>query len=121
MRLLPNVTPRTEYSELVDVLREPARWKEAHALFTKIRVNITLPLERERPWKFACLWRSIVNITYPSVRRWREVLDVHFVYVAENAAKTAYNCSGESAPFDDDSFDWLLRCEQQCLDKLRHD
>ena len=92
--LLPRVSPRPEYSELVEVLRQPTRWHEAHALFNKIRVNITLPTESHR----------------------KSDLDSLFVYVAENAAKTAYNCSGRSAPFDDDSFDWLLRCEKQFLD-----
>src|SRR5687767_11838817 len=68
--LLPKVSPRQEYGELVEVLREPARWHEAHALFNKIRVNITLPTESHR----------------------KSELDSLFVYVAENAAKTAYNC-----------------------------
>ena len=92
--LLPRVSPRPEYRELVEVLRQPARWHEAHALFNKIRVNITLPTESHR----------------------KSDLDSLFVYIAENAAKTAYNCSGRSAPFDADSFDWLLRCEQHFLD-----
>lgn len=98
LRLLPNVTPHAEYWELVDILRAPARWKEAHALFEKIRVNITLPSEQAN----------------------RNDLDAYFVYVAENAAKTAYNCSGEDLPFDNDSFEWLLVCEQQYIDKLTH-
>jgi hypothetical protein len=92
--LLPRVSPRTEYRELVEVLRQPARWHEAHALFNKIRVNITLPTESHRNFD----------------------LDSLFIYVAENAAKTAYNCSGRSALFDADSFDRLLRCQQQFLD-----
>ena len=94
-RLSPLVSPRTEYRELVAILREPARWNEAHALFRRIRVNITLPSESHK----------------------KQDLDAYFAYVAENAAKTAYNCSGCPAPFDDDSFEWLLRCEKDFNDK----
>jgi hypothetical protein len=95
-RLLPHVRPRTEYDRLVLVLSDSSRWHEAHALFNDIRVNITLPSESHR----------------------RSTLDDFFVYVAENAAKTAYNCSGRSAPFDDDSFEWLLKCEQRFIAAL---
>ena len=94
-RLLPRVTYRDEYGELISILRDPKRWKEAHALFSKIRVNITLPSEA----------------------RGLKTLDCFFVYVAENAAKTAYNCSGERAPFDEDSYEWLLKCEREFLDQ----
>ena len=94
-RLLPQVSFRDEYGELISILREPNRWKEAHAQFNKIRVNITLPSEAH----------------------WRKTLDSYFVYVAENAAKTAYNCSGEPAPFDEDSYEWLLRCEREFLEQ----
>ena len=96
-RLLPQVTPRQEYQELVFILRDPTRWKDAHAQFTKIRVNITLPSESHK----------------------KTNLDHYFTSVAENAAKTAYNCSGESAPFDEDSFPWLLKCEQEFLERSR--
>ena len=96
-RLLPHVTPRQEYQDLVSIVRDPTRWKEAHAQFSKIRVNITLPSERQK----------------------KTNLDHYFTYVAENAAKTAYNCSGEPAPFDEDSFDWLLKCEQEFLERSR--
>jgi hypothetical protein len=48
----------------------------------------------------------------------KEDLESYFVYVAENAAKTAYNCSGSSAPFDHDSFDRLLKCEKHFMEKL---
>lgn len=95
-RLYPFVSARPEYQELIAILREPERWKEAHDIFDKIRVNITLPLEREK----------------------KQDLDSYFVFVAENAAKTAYNCSGCPAPFDNDSFDWLLMCEKQFIAKL---
>jgi hypothetical protein len=95
--LSPHVEPREEYSELIAILQDPARWKEAHAQFRKIRVNITLPFERSK----------------------REGLDYLFVFVAENAAKTAYNCSGETCPFDNDSFEWLLRCQREFLEALK--
>ena len=94
-RLSPLVPPRAEYRELIAILREPHRWKEAHALFSRIRVNITLPSECHK----------------------KQDLNAHFVYVAENAAKTAYNCSGCSAPFDEDSFEWLLKCEKEFNDR----
>ncbi|MHB8903304.1 MAG: hypothetical protein ACYC6Y_31465 [Thermoguttaceae bacterium] len=95
-RLSPFVTWRPEYQELVDVLREPHRWKEAHAVFNRIRVNVTLTSENHK----------------------KQDLDACFVYVAENAAKTAYNCSGCSAPFDKDSFDRLLNCEKRFIEKV---
>jgi hypothetical protein len=95
-RLLLHVRDRQEYQDLISILQNPGRWKDAHAQFTKIRVNITLPSEASK----------------------KHTLDDHFAYVAENAAKTAYNCSGESAPFDNDSFHRLLKCEQQFLERL---
>ena len=94
-RLSPLVSPRSEYQELIALLHEPHRWKEAHALFSRIRVNITLPSESRK----------------------RQDFDAYFVYVAENAAKTAYNCSGCPAPVDEDSFEWLLKCEKEFTDK----
>jgi len=93
-RLLPHVPPRPEYIELVSILQKPERWKEAHAHFNKIRVNITLP---------------------NGSHKWSKPEDI-FTCLAENAAKTAYNCSGEPAPFDIDSFERLLRCEKQFLE-----
>jgi len=96
-RLLPFVTPRREYLALMCILRDPTRWKEAHAQFSKIRVNITLPSESHQ----------------------KTNLDHYFACVAENAAKTAYNCSGEPAPFDEGSFNRLLKCEQEFLEKCR--
>src|ERR1043166_2912616 len=91
IRLMPHVSPRTEYDELVAILKKPSRWREAHEQFSRIRRHITLLDEAIK----------------------KEDLDAYFAYVAENAAKTAYNCSGEPAPFDEDSFQWLLRCERQ--------
>ena len=84
---LPYVTQRDEYVELIQVCNDERRWSEANEVFSRIRTNITLPFEKENP---------------------RE-LDHKFVYIAECAAKTIYNCSGSPAPFDEDSYDWLLR------------
>ncbi|MGJ8641113.1 MAG: hypothetical protein ACSHYA_17110 [Opitutaceae bacterium] len=92
--LQPLVTPQPEYIRLIEILREPSRWSEAHDQFTAIRVNITLKNEVDE----------------------KSDLDSLFAHLAENAAKTAYNCSGSAAPFDDDSFDRLLRFQQQFID-----
>jgi hypothetical protein len=96
-RLLPHVEERREYLDLIAILEKPTRWKEAHDQFTTIRTRITLPNERKN----------------------KEGANACFAYVAECAAKTACNCSGESAPFDEDSFDWLLRCEQEFFAELK--
>lgn len=93
---LPKVTNHPEYQNLVSILRDESRWEEAHDLFGDIRSNITLSMiDGERS------------------------LDHYFVYIAENAAKTAYNCSGGSAPFDSDSFEWLLRCERNFVKQVK--
>ncbi|MBK1884763.1 hypothetical protein JIN85_20290 [Luteolibacter pohnpeiensis] len=91
--LLPMVTPRAEYDQLVEILRDAPRWSEAHDQFNAIRVNITL---RDEVYG-------------------KSDLDSLIAYVAENAAKTAYNCSGCSAPFDNDSFEKLLRCREEFI------
>lgn len=96
-RSLPHVEQRPEYLALVSILQDPNRWKEAHDQFSRIRTNVTLPLERQK----------------------RADAEAYFAHVAENAAKTAYNCSGEPAPFDEDSFEWLLRCEDEFLASLK--
>lgn len=95
-RLLPTVPSRAEYLELVTILRDPHRWKYGHDVFDKIRVNITLPNERAKA----------------------KGLHVSFAYVAECAAKTAFNCSNPVGPFDEDSFEWLLRNEKTYLEKM---
>jgi hypothetical protein len=95
-RLLPHVTPHEEYSELIEILATPSRWPEAHRHFTKIRVNITLKSDEQK----------------------ETGLDSYFINVAENAAKTAYNCSGEPAPFDEESFERLLHAERLFMEAL---
>ena len=99
LRLSPRVPKRQEYLDLIAILEKPGRWKEAHDQFSEIRTKITLPFERQK----------------------KKGAEAYFVFVAENAAKTAYNCSGEPAPFDDDSFDWLLRCEREFLDEQKRE
>lgn len=94
---LPFVSARPEYDTLVAILRNPDRWHEAHEPFNAIRVNVTL-----------------ANEAYGKTD-----LDSAFAYIAENAAKTAYNCSGRSAPFDNDSYERLLRCEENFLDAVQ--
>lgn len=93
---LPLVSARREYDGLVAILKDPDRWREAHAQFTAIRVNVTLANEAHG----------------------KTDLDSIFAYVAENAAKIAYNCSGRSAPFDNDSYERLLRCEENFRDAV---
>lgn len=94
-RLLPDVAQHQEYSTLVEILGDSSRWHEAHDCFTAIRTNITLRCECHKP----------------------QTLDHFFASIAENAAKTAYNCSGASAPFDNDSFNRLLASEKRFLEK----
>ncbi len=89
-RLVAQVAPRSEYSELIHILRNPASWKEGHNQFSKIRKNI-----------------SLANDYLP-----KNAKEEAFIHIAENAAKVAYNCSGEPAPFDNNSFDRLLKSEK---------
>lgn len=96
-RCAPLVPPRCEYSDLLAILQTPNRWKEAHEQFSAIRTRVTLPLERQKKKDAA----------------------TYFVFVAELAAKTAYNCTDPDDPFDDDSFEWLLRCERELLNAVK--
>ena len=95
-RLLPHVILHSEYTELVEILGNRHRWREAHELFGRIRCNISIPTD-------ACHGNS---------------LDDAFTRIAENAAKTAYNCSGENAPFDNASFIRLVNAEKRFLSIL---
>jgi hypothetical protein len=96
-RLYPSVAPRPEYAELICVLRDSKRWKDAHDVFDRIRINITLPNDSKRA----------------------QGLDALFAFVAEAAAKTAFNCTDTDASFDDDSIEWLLRNEQDFLQEQK--
>jgi len=40
------------------------------------------------------------------------------LFVAENAAKVAYNASGERGPFDEDCGDWVVRCLRDLVDAV---
>jgi len=93
LRLLPAVSSHREYVELVEVASDSSRWDEAHEVFGRIRRNITLPNEAS----------STTDA------------DSIFAYVAENAAKTIYNCSHPITPFDEDNLEWLLKCEKEFL------
>jgi hypothetical protein len=95
---LPFVSARPEYDRLVAILRDPERWHEADDQFSAIRVNITLANEAHG----------------------KSDLDSIFAYVAEKAAKTAYNCSGRSAPFDNDSYERLLRCDDNFREAVQN-
>ncbi|WP_146401132.1 hypothetical protein [Pseudobythopirellula maris] len=94
--LMPHVSPHPLYAELNEVLLDHTRWHEAHGLFGRIRTEISLPNEAHK----------------------KNGLDALFACVAENAAKTAYNCSGRPAPFDNNSFGRLLTCEYEFLVEL---
>ena len=72
---------------------DSANWKLAHDAFSGVR-QLTLAAER----------RPIENT------------DHYLLYVAENAAKVIYNASGSSAPFDQDSGAWLVRCAKEFAD-----
>ncbi|CAN5743046.1 hypothetical protein BH11VER1_BH11VER1_40580 [soil metagenome] len=87
---LPFVRPHRLYDRLVAVLETAERWREAHDVFDDIRVQITLPAERA--------YTPNAPVTP----------DHAFIFIAELAAKTAYNCSGPIGPFDDDSYDALI-------------
>ena len=97
-KYLPYVSKRVEYMELVEISSNESRWREAHDVFRRIRRNITLPFDANHPTE----------------------VEYAFVFIAECAAKTIYNCSGEPAPFDDDSYEWLLKCEENFLQTVKH-
>ena len=75
---------RETLDELAQALDEPARWSKAHALFDRIRKK-QLRAERENA--------SVLSAQY----RFEEI-----------CAKTIYNLSNRSAPFDADSPYWIV-------------
>lgn len=75
---------RDTFDELLAMLRKPERWKLAHGLFQKIRKK--------------CLAAEKAN---------KEVAQAQYMF-EEVCAKTIYNLSGESAPFDADSPYWIV-------------
>lgn len=78
---------------VIQLLSEPKKWKRAHDAYSSVR-RLTLAAERKPI----------------------EKLDHYLLYVAENTAKVIYNASGSSAPFDEDSGAWLVRCAKEFAD-----
>ncbi|WP_437323731.1 hypothetical protein [Sorangium sp. So ce381] len=84
--LLPGVPG--EISSVIELAKDPRRWREAHDAFRNIR-RLTIELLRDTPDD---------NV--------REAV----LLVAENAAKVIYNASEELASFDYDCGCWLVGC-----------
>jgi hypothetical protein len=82
--LLPSIP--VEVSSVIELSKDPRRWREAHGAFRKVR-RLTSELLRDTPDD-----------------KVRETV----LLVAENAAKVIYNASGEPAPFDHDCGYWLV-------------
>ena len=77
-------TPVPAVDAVSALARAPERWREGHDHFSAVR-QLTLLEERRR-----------TNEIYYSL-----------LFVAENTAKTIYNATEPSAPFDEDSPFWL--------------
>lgn len=75
---------RTTVDELLVLVRKPERWKLAHGLFQRIRKK-SLAADRTS----------------------NAVASAQYIF-EEACAKTLYNLSGESAPFDADSPYWVV-------------
>ena len=88
----------TLHYTLQDISNSPERWHENHDIFSRIRAKISIPLQEERALP----------------------IERNFALVAELVAKTLYNCSGENAPFDANSFKKLIRAEQTLLHDEEH-
>ena len=86
------------YSTLQDIANSPERWHEAHDIFSRIRAEISIPLQEEGALP----------------------IERNFALVAKLVAKALYNCSGESNPFDTNSFRKLIRAEQTLLQDEEH-
>lgn len=70
----------TPIKELCDIVDDEAKWKESHGQFQKIR-QLSLTSKTLQPEAYLLL--------------------------AEKVAKVTYNLSGQSAPFDNDSGDYI--------------
>jgi hypothetical protein len=79
--------PVPEVDAVSTAARHPSRWRDGHDLFDRVR-DLTLIEEKSRT---SNVYRALL-------------------YVAEIAAKTVYNASGEPAPFDNDSPWWIAQC-----------
>lgn len=76
----------SEVSELILIIDDKERWREAHGQFSKIR-QFLLKHKVYKPEAYLLL--------------------------AENVAKVTYNASGQPAPFDSDSGWWIPKCALQ--------
>ena len=70
---------------MLAIANSPARWREAHAQFSVIRARNLAATEQRN-----------------------HALECQYCF-EEVIAKTVYNSSGESAPFDADSPRWILK------------
>jgi hypothetical protein len=77
---------RSTLNELWEILMERNRWWEAHDLFQRIRRK-----------------------NLEAARQGDQILEAQY-HFEECCAKTVYNLSGESAPFDADSPYWIIPC-----------
>ena len=80
-------SPVAEVEHVLDLSKDRSRWFDAKEAFSAVR-DLTLKEEKR-----------------PTNRRYALLL-----YVAENVAKTIYNASRQSAPFDEDSPFWIPLC-----------
>lgn len=74
-------------AHVIELAKNPSRWHEGHDAFSAVR-DLTLAEERA-----------------PTSKAYEALL-----FVAENAAKTIYNASGQPAPFDKDAPWWISSC-----------
>jgi hypothetical protein len=74
-------------AQVIELAKNPSRWREGHDAHSAVR-DLTLAEERA------------------STSKAYEAL----LFVAENVAKTIFNASGQSAPFDKDAPWWISSC-----------
>ncbi len=91
---ISKVKRRSQYSTLLEIAESPNRWSEAHACFTSIRSEISIPIQEKGAL----------------------AIERNFAIVAELVAKTLYNCSGEGSPFDASTFTKLINAERKLID-----
>jgi len=82
-------------ADLLKLAGEPDRWSEGHDAFSAIR-KLTLAEERQ-----------------PTRRAYNVLL-----LLAEGVAKTVYNASGSTAPFDEDAPWWIAACARSLVDAV---
>jgi hypothetical protein len=89
-------TVPAQVQAVIKIARDRKRWREAHAAFSAVR---RLTLAEEKTHSAGQVYECLL-------------------FVAQNTAKVVYNASGESAPFDEDSGDWLVRCLRDFADAI---